>query len=108
MQIIWDQAAAEQLRNSHTVLELETFDVKGIRVPTYCVVPAEKIGIDGFAMLERYKELHAGFVKAYYDKDYKLCHDIVEHLMGKFGGELDTFYDEIMGRINRESTEGKQ
>lgn len=102
MQIIWDQAAAEQLKNSHTVLELETFDVKGIRVPTYCVVPAEKIGLAGFATLDRCKELHSAFVKAYYDKDYKLCRDIVEHLMGKFGGELDTFYDEIMGRINRE------
>ena len=102
MQIIWDPAAAEQLKNSHTVLELETFDVKGIRMPTYCVVPAEKIGLAGFATLEKNKELHSAFVKAYYDKDYKLCRDIVEHLMGKFGGELDTFYEEIMSRINRD------
>jgi len=106
MQIIWDKAAAEQLKNSHTVLELETFDVKGIRVPTYCVVPAEKIGLDGFGTLERYKELHAGFVKAYYDRNYKLCRDIVEHLYGKFGGELDSFYDVIMERINTEEPLG--
>ena len=98
MQIVWDQTVVEQLKNSHTVLELETFDVKGTPVTTYCVVPADKIVFE-LATIENYKEIHATFVKAYYDKNYNLCHDCAEHLMGRFGGELDTFYQEILSRI---------
>ena len=50
------------------------------------------------ALLDRYIELHEGFVKAYKENNYKLCEDIAEHLMGKFGGELDSFYTEILAR----------
>lgn len=100
MQVIWDKDAAEQLTKTHTLLELETFDVKGIAVKTWCVVPPEKIGLDSFHTLENYKEIHAAFVKAYYDGEYKLCRDAAEHLVGHWGGELDSFYEEILKRID--------
>jgi hypothetical protein len=98
MQIIWDQTAVDALKKTHTILELETFDVNGQAVTAYCVVPAEKIMYE-LPLLDRYKELHSGFVRAYYEKNYMLCQDIAEHLIGKFGGELDTFYQEILSRI---------
>lgn len=100
MQIIWDYQAVLQLRKTHTVLELETFDVKGIPVTTFCVVPPEKIGLTGFSSLDKYVALHEGFVRALKEKDYKLCKDISEHLIGQFGGELDSFYEVIVNRIN--------
>jgi hypothetical protein len=100
MQIIWDKQAADNLRKTHTLLELETFDVKGVPYKTWCVIPAEKIGLAGFATLDTYVQLHEGFIKAYNEKNYKLCEDALEHLMGQFGGELDTFYEEISKRIS--------
>ena len=100
MQIIWNSEAVEKLKGSHTLLELETFDVEGKPLTAYCVVPPEKIGIDGFAMLETYKNLHNEFVKAFKSGNAKLCYDISEHLMGKFGGELDSFYEEILKRFS--------
>ena len=99
MQIVWDHQAVQELKKSHTVLELETFDANGIPVTTYCVVPAEKIGINGFSSLDRYVELHAGFIKAFKDGNVELCKDCAEHLMGQFGGELDSFYTIILDRI---------
>jgi hypothetical protein len=99
MQIVWNQQAVEQLKNNHTVLELETFDVKGIPVTTYCVVPAEKLMAD-IANLKNLTEIHAEFVRSYRTKNYKLCQDCAEHLMGRFGGELDSFYEEILSRFN--------
>ena len=98
MQIIWHKDAVEQLKNTHTLLELETFDVEGTPVTTYCVVPAEKIVFE-LNTVEHFKDLHSAFVRAYYSNDYKLCKDLSEHLMGKFGGELDTFYEEILSRF---------
>lgn len=100
MQIIWNQEAADKLSNSHTVLELETIDIAGFGpITAYCVVPPEKLFVDGFANLERYVNLHKGFIAAYKEQNNKLCIDIAEHLKGAFGGELDTFYDEILTRI---------
>ena len=101
MQIVWDKDAVEQLRKSHTVLELETFDVKGVPITTWCVVPADKIGLAGFTTLQNYIEIHEAFIKAYNEGNYKLCRDCLEHLPGQFGGELDTFYEEILKRINK-------
>ena len=101
MQIIWNPDAALKLQSTHTILELETFEYSDGSYTAWCVVPPEKIGVDGFSRLEANKELHNGFIKAYREKDYKLCEDIAEHLMGQFGGELDTFYEEILSRIKK-------
>jgi hypothetical protein len=99
MQIVWDKDAIEQLKKTHTLLELETFEVKGESVTTYCVVPLESLGINGLMTLDKYRDLHSTFVNSYYEKNYKLCQDLSEHLIGQFGGELDTFYQEILARI---------
>ena len=99
MQIIWDQAAARKLRSSQTVLELETFAVNGESITAYCVVPAEKI-FPEIHQLETSIELHQAFVRAFNDKNYQLCHDIAPSLAGKFGGELDSFYETILSKID--------
>lgn len=97
MQIIWEQELVAKLKDHHTVLELDTFDVNGKQIVTYCIVPAEKLLAD-IANLSAYINLHENFIKAYKEKDFKLCADISEHLIGKFAGELDTFYAEILSR----------
>lgn len=99
MQIVWDQEAIETIKNSHTVLELETFEVNGKPVTAWCIVPAEKIGLN-LASLAGLKDLHAEFISAWKAKDYNLCRDVSRHLIGQFGGELDTFYEELLGRID--------
>jgi hypothetical protein len=99
MQIVWNKEAVEKLKNTHTVLELETFTIEGQDITTYCVVPPEKIGLTGFSTLEAYKEMHAAFVDAYKRRDEKLCRDVAPHLIGHFDGELDSFYTEILNRF---------
>jgi len=98
MQIIWDQKAADELKNNQTILELETFDVEGKSITAYCIVPAEKL-LPNIMQLEAHKELHEMFVRALKDKNYVVCQDLSKILMGKFGGELDTFYEEILSRF---------
>ena len=100
MQIVWNKEVAQQLKNSHTVLELETFDVEGERLTAYCLVPPEKV-INDIAQLGSLITLHESFIQAMNNKDYKLCTDISEHLRGRFGGELDSFYDEILKKISQ-------
>jgi hypothetical protein len=49
--------------------------------------------------LEAYKALHGEFVTALNEKKYDLVQDLSTHLMGKFGGEVDSFYQTILDRI---------
>jgi hypothetical protein len=95
MQIIWHAQAAQQLSNSHTILELETFDADGTPITAYCVVPAEQLFAE-ITELDRNKALHAKFITAMHNKDYDQCRELAAQLMGKFGGELDSFYEEIL------------
>lgn len=99
MQLIFGHDTAAQLREQHTVLELETIDADGMDLEVYCVIPADKINLVELPQLEHNAKLHQAFVDAYKLQDFKLCKDLVEHLIGKFGGEVDTFYQEILDRI---------
>lgn len=104
MQIIWNEEAAARLKSTHTVLELETFEIEGELRKTYCVVPADKIPLAELPQLPNYIQLHEGFIKALKEANYSLCRDITEHLMGKFGGEVDSFYQVIIERIDKNQT----
>ena len=35
MQIVWDREVVKKLQSTHTVLELETFDIKGFMTTVY-------------------------------------------------------------------------
>lgn len=98
MDIIFSREAAEGLRDRYTVLELETFDVEGQALETFCVVPAERIFME-MQDLPANVKLHEQLVQAIKDQDAKLCIDLTEVLKGRFGGELDSFYDIIRERF---------
>jgi len=99
MQIIWNREAAESLRTNQTVLELETFAVGDQTITAYCVVPAERVFPD-IARLDNIKELHQAFITALNKKNYQLCQDIAPNLVGSFAGELDSFYQAILDKLN--------
>ncbi len=99
MQIIFSREVAEQLKEKYIVLELETVTApNGQVIEAHCVVPADKIPIMQLPDLDRDREFHNKFVEAIKRKDYRLCADMAPYLIGKFGGELDSFYEVVAGR----------
>ena len=99
MYIIVGKEAVEKLEGNYTILELETFQEASGPVTAYCVVDAEQIPIMEIPMISHQKAYHKSFIDEYNKGNYKFCLDAMEHLKGKFGGELDSFYDEIYQRI---------
>lgn len=102
MQLIFDKESATALADKYTVLELETITKDGVTLDVFCVISADNINLGDLPQMEHHIKLHNHFVEALKTKDYKVCNDLYEHLMGKFGGELDSFYEEIIKRINQE------
>jgi hypothetical protein len=101
MQIIWDKTAAEKLSSTHTVLELETFLVNDTPVTTYCVVSVDSIPLTEFPELETNKTLHKDFITAFNNNDHTTCCILSDKLMGKFGGEVDSFYKIILEKLQK-------
>ena len=99
MDIIFSRQIAEELGKKYVVLELEPHSAGESILETFCVVPAEKIPLTETVMLDHWKKLHNEFVQANKDKNSKLCNDLAEHLKGKWGGELDEFYEIVCSRF---------
>jgi hypothetical protein len=102
MNIIFGRKNAEKLREKYTVLDLETVIKDGNSMEVFCLIPADKMSLPDLPQIEGWIKLHNDFLAGYHNKHYEFCKQCVEHLMGKFGGELDTFYEEIIRRINEE------
>ena len=104
MDIIFSRAVADELSEKYTVLELEPHIVGEDILETFCVVPGDKIPLAEMLMLAHWRKLHGEFVQANKDKDAKLCIDLAEHLVGKWGGELDEFYQIVCERFQNPVT----
>ena len=100
MDIIFSRAAAQEISEKYLVLELEPHLAGEEILETFCVVPGNKISMTELSMLDHWKKLHAEFVQANKDKNGKLCLDLAEHLRGKWGKELDEFYEIVFTRYN--------
>lgn len=100
MNIILGRERADELRDKFTVLELETFNhPDGMQIPAYCVIPADRIPLGELALTKQWADLHGNLIREYAAGNANFCRDAIEHLMGKFGGELDTFYDHILSNL---------
>ena len=98
MQIIFNRVTAEELSEKYLVLELEPHIVQDVILETFCVIESDKISITEVTLLDHWKKLHREFVQANKEKNGKLCRDLAEHLLGKFGGEVDSFYQVVIDR----------
>ena len=100
MNIIFGRENAEKLREKYTVLDLEKLVVEGKEVEVFCLIPAEKLALPDLPQLEQWIKLHNDFLNGYHTQQWNYCRQCIEYLMGKFGGEVDTFYEEILKRID--------
>jgi hypothetical protein len=99
MHIIFGDTVKE-IPDSFTVLELDTFDIvnENRTITAYCVV--EKIPLTEFALVEDHKELHKNLLKYYRQQQWGYCEQAIQALVGKWNGELDSFYLNLLERIN--------
>lgn len=99
MNIIFDTENIEAIKNNNVVLELDTFYFTKLDKTTtaYCVI--DNIKLTDFDKIEQTQHLHAELIEVYKKKDFKLCQNLLEHLVGAFNGELDSFYSELHKRI---------
>lgn len=108
MNIIFGKERAEPLMDSFTVLELDTIRLGTENIVAYCVV--DNIPITDMPRLESMKNLHANLLVEYRKKNWNYCVQALEHLMNFWNHELDSFYQNLLGRIREymENDPGQQ
>lgn len=101
MHIILGEDEAKKLDEKYTVLELDRIQLAedGPVIPSYCVVGMESMPLQEVTEIDRYKHLHTKLMENYVKKDWNFCEQALEHLHGRWGGSLNSFYDEISRRI---------
>jgi hypothetical protein len=99
MHIIFGKDEALQLENKYTILELDLiqFGQDGPVTSAYCII--ENISIPDLPRVESMKDLHENLILNYRGRDWKYCLDAIEHLQGFWGGEVDSFYQNLRDRI---------
>lgn len=99
MNIIFGRDNAEALSNKYTVLELDTIDYGPDcqTVTAFCAV--ETIPLLDMPRVTSMKNLHENLLIEYRKKNWNYCLQALEHLVGFWNHELDTFYDNLRTRI---------
>lgn len=100
MNIIFGKEQAAKLSENYTVLELDTIRVglNGPELIAFCVV--ESIPILKMPKLNEMKDLHQNLLIEYRKQNWNYCEQALEHLVGFWGNEVDSFYANLNERIN--------
>ena len=102
MHIILGEQIAQAVSEKYVVLELDSFQTAEQDAPisAFCVI--ENVPIDELVQVERYRDLHQQLIKNYRAANWKFCEDALEHLRGRWNGEVDSFYEVINQRIQKQ------
>lgn len=101
MKVIFGNQAATAVSDRITVLELDTFFQQGLREPVtaYAVLENISVPLTEIPVMEKSVELHNTMMLEYRQQNWTYCEQALEHLQGKWAGELDSFYKELATRI---------
>ena len=99
MNIIIGKQNLQGVDSKHIVLELDTFHLlpQGEDVQAFCVV--ENIPIQQLMQVESMRELHGNLITKFRAREWPYCLSAIDHLVGFWGQELDSFYQNLHERI---------
>ena len=100
MNIIFGDSV-KQIPNSYTVLELDTLRLLPDNNLVTAYYEKEKIPLNDYPLIEVYVKLHHNILINYRQQHWDYCEKAIDSLMGKWNGDVDTFYQELLHRITQ-------
>lgn len=101
MNIIFGSEAAEAVGKTNVVLEVDTIRLMPVNVVlrSFCVL--ENVALSELANLEYWKQIHNDLLAQYQVQNWDYCVNAIQDLRGRWNGELDEFYDNLLKRIRK-------
>jgi hypothetical protein len=99
MNIIFGKENLPDTSDKYTILELDTIRILPVNqlVTAYCLV--EAIPILNMPKAESMKNLHENLLVNYRKRDWNFCTQALEHLIGYWGADMDSYYTSLNERI---------
>jgi hypothetical protein len=99
MHIILGDQITKEITDKYIVLELDHFQItdRDQAVSAYCLI--ENVPIAELPQADQFRDLHANLIRNYRLGNWKFCEDALQHLQGRWNGEVDSFYHELGTRI---------
>ena len=99
MNIIFGKENLPTVDEKYTILELDTIRILPVNqiVTAYCLVDA--IPILNMPKAESMKNLHENLLVNYRKSDWNYCTQALEHLIGYWGADMDSYYTSLNQRI---------
>jgi hypothetical protein len=101
MNIIFGKENLPTADEKYTILELDTIRILPVNqlVTAYCLVDA--IPILNMPKAESMKNLHENLMINYRKRDWNFCNQALEHLIGYWGADMDSYYTSLSERITK-------
>jgi len=98
MHIIFGEDIANNMKDKYTILPLDDMKIGDSPIVTaYCLV--DDIPSNELSELALTINLHKKLVENYKKPDFSFCEQALDHLKGKWGTQLDSYYDIMTDRI---------
>lgn len=100
MNIIIESDITPEIQEKYILLELDSFRVPDTDTPVaaYCVL--EPLGLEEMATVEQFRDLHSNLMPNYRKRNWDYVEQAIEHLMGRWDGQLDSFYSTLLSRVD--------
>ena len=99
MNIVLGEQNVADLIDRYVVLSLDSFLIGSHPEPikSFCVI--ENMPVAELAQIDVWKSLHENLIQNYQKRNWNFCEQAIEHLVGRWNGELDSFYQDLLGRV---------
>jgi hypothetical protein len=99
MNIILESNITDAIRNKYLLLELDSFRLmpNGHPVPAFCLL--DQVPLNEMLVMQQYLDLHANLMPNYRRQNWPYVEQAIEHLMGRWDNQLDSFYKDVLDRV---------
>jgi hypothetical protein len=99
MNIMFEDSITDDVKSKYMLLPLDTFYFADAdkKSTAYCLI--ENTPIQEMFSVDQYLDLHQNLIKNYYLRNWNYCEQAVEQLLGRWNGEVDSFYNEMDARV---------
>lgn len=98
--IFGDVSNIDELKQKYIVLELDSirYSVNDPPRQAYCLIEPS---INDLVGCDQYIDLHTNLIHYFKKRQWEYCQKALEHLQGKWQGQLDSFYQDLQKRVEQ-------
>jgi hypothetical protein len=102
---MFEDSITDDVKSKYILLPLDTFYFADAdkKSTAYCLI--ENTPIQEMFSIEQYRDLHQNLIKNYYLRNWNYCEQAVEQLLGRWNGDVDSFYNEMNVRVKAYKTQ---